>query len=215
MGFDIQMIEQPKPAELKKIGLAEDSHGFYRVKAAMMPVMVLTMEWAGALAEDDTAPDFPAWPPKDAPADRKKVLDAAGSDPKAEAQLTPAEKKQLAAAKKATHDAQTVHSKHAGMVPAFKFATNDGFIVTADEAKVISTKLHAYADKVNAAQLAKLQKAYEEKQKPLAEAAKKRGETVPPGAEQLNLTVDNFKAWVNEWAGYNDVASHHGGYKID
>src|SRR5690242_7811181 len=110
MGFDIHMIDPPKPAELKKIGLSEDSGGFYRFKFARMPVMLVLMEWSGAVAEDDTAPDFPPWPPKDTPPDRKKILNAVGSDPKAEGQLTAAEKKALATAKKATHDAQTVRS---------------------------------------------------------------------------------------------------------
>lgn len=214
MGFAIHMIDPPKPAELKKVGLAEDSGGFYRFKFGRMPVMVALMEWSGALAEDDTAPDFPSWPPKDTPADRKKVLNAAGNDAKAEGQLTPVEKKELAATRKATHDAKVVRSKHSGMVPAFKFATNDGFIVTPEEAKIISAKLRAYADKVNAQSLTKLEKVYQDNQKP------KRPEGSGAGAgsaavEPLGLTVDTLRAWVVEWAGYNDIASHHGGYQVD
>jgi hypothetical protein len=214
MGFDMHMLEPPTAAEVKKANLPDDA-GTFRFNSARMPVMVLTMVLAGALADDDVAPDLPAWPPKDAPKDRKTALEQAGTDPKAETKLTPAEKKALADAKKATHDAQVTRSKHTGMVPAFKFATSDGFIVTGDEAGIIATKLRAYAAKVDAAQLAKLEKTFHDQQKPLVDAAKQRGETIPYADQPLGLTVDRFRTWVAGWVAYNEVASHHGGYRVD
>ena len=88
-------------------------------------------------------------------------------------------------------------------------------IVSADEAAIIAAKLRAYARHVDAAQIAKLEKLYTERQKALLEATKQPGETVILGDEPLGLTVDSYREWIASWAAYNEVASHHAGYRIE
>ena len=43
MGFDMQMIQTPTPAEIKIAALDADSHGYFRFNVHGMTVMVLTM----------------------------------------------------------------------------------------------------------------------------------------------------------------------------
>jgi hypothetical protein len=48
MGFDIQMTEPPTAAEVTRAHLDADDPGYFRFNWSAMPVMVVTMVWAGA-----------------------------------------------------------------------------------------------------------------------------------------------------------------------
>jgi hypothetical protein len=37
---------------------------------------------------------------------------------------------------------------------------------------------------------------------------------VVPDNEELGMTLENVAAWIEEWAGYNQRASRHGGYVV-
>jgi hypothetical protein len=211
MGFDIQMVEAPKPAEAKKAGLPSDDPGYFRFQVQAMPAMVVTMVWAGAMTDDEEAPKFPKWPPDGVAQDRVTLMEKAVNDPKALAKLTPAEHKRVDEIQRFFH----VHSKHAGTVPAFKFRTNDGYVVDPDECATIATRLRAFAPKVTAAQLEKLGAVYAASPNPGLDAAKTRGEQVIVGNESLGLTLEEYRAWILQWATYNEVASHHHGYRIE
>jgi hypothetical protein len=119
-----------------------------------MPVMVTAMVAAGAVSDEEEPPAWPQWPPRSTRSSRKPLLEEALDDPTRDRELSSDERASVAAARKVLHDVRITPSKHPGMVPAFKFATNDGFIVTAREAAIIATKLRAYALHVDAAEVA-------------------------------------------------------------
>jgi hypothetical protein len=213
MGFDIQMVEPPTAAEVKKAQLDHDDPGYFRFNWSAMPVMVVTMAWAGAVVEEK-APAWPAWPPKGTPDNRKELLEESLYD-KLDPKLTVAEKKATIAMRGELDKLRATRSKQRGKVPSFKFAANDGYVVSAAECAIIATKLRAFAKQVTADKLIELEKLYREAQQPLVDAAKQRGETVIIGNQPLGLTLDEYRAWILQWAAYNDVASHHRGYSIN
>lgn len=215
MGMDITMNAPPTPAEVQQAGLDKDQPDYFRFNWGGMHAMVMAMVAAGALAEDDKAPALPPWPPKGMTADTQARFEAAYGDPKAEAKLSPAERTQLRALRATQQRLLATHSKHKGMVPAYKFLSNEGWIVAGDECRTIATRLRAYAKRVTQKDLDALGKAYADAQRPLTEAIKKEGEITVVGNESLGISVDEFRTWAAEWAAYNEVAAKHGGYHID
>lgn len=214
MGFDIQMNEPPTAAEVQRAHLDADQPGYFRFNWSAMPVMVVTMAWAGAVVEEKP-PAWPAWPPEGTPADHRDLLMEAVSDPKREPELTVPERKATIAIRARFERLRATRSARPGKVPAYKFASNDGFIVTAAESAIIAAKLRTYAKQLTPAKLAALDKVYRDAQQPLLDDAKQRGETVLLGNEGLGLTLDDYRGWILQWAAYNEVASHHRGYRIE
>jgi len=214
MGFDIQMVEPPTLAEAKKAQLDHDNPGYFRFNWSAMPVMVVTMAWAGAVVEED-APSWPEWPPKRTPSERKDLLSEALWDATLDPRLTVEEKQATIVTRVAIAKIRATGSKQVGKVPSFKFSTNDGYVVTATECAIIATKLRAYAKKVTRAQLTELDKLYREVKQPMLDATKQRDEIVVLGDQGLGLTLEEYREWILQWATYNDVASHHRGYAVN
>jgi hypothetical protein len=208
------MLEPPTAAEVKKAHLDADDPGYYRFNFAAMPVMVVTMAWAGAVVEE-AGPAWPTWPPKGTSPTREEMLRDALWDKSLDAKLTVNERRATISMRATYAKIQATASKHKGKVPSFKFASNDGYIVTKTECAVIAAKLRTFANNLTAAQLQELEKLYRKSQQPLVDAAKQRGETIVLGDQGLGLTLDEYKAWIVEWATYNEVASRHRGYSVN
>ncbi len=213
MGFDIQMVEPPTKAEVARAKLDADP-GYFRFTSSAMPVMVVTMIWAGAVVSE-AAPPWPAWPPKQTPAARSELLQAAVLDKTLEPKLTVSERRATIVMRGKLAKVRATRSKHAGRVPSFKFETNDGYIVTAAENTIITTKLRSFAKRVTANELAQLDTLYRESQQPLLDAAKQRGETVIAGDRGLGMSLDDYRSWIEAWAAYNEIAASHRGYSVD
>ncbi len=80
-----------------------------------------------------------------------------------------------------------------GRVPDFKFGSNDGWIVTADEARDIADGLfRLLADNWGA---------------------------ILHALSQLSivgeLSEEDARTWTQSWARYNDLAAGHGGYVVE
>ena len=113
------------------------------------------------------------------------------------------------------HVILAAHSKHSGKVPDYKFETNDGFIVDADEAKLLSQSLRVYATHADQASLNAVSAAYVKLRHAEIDDLKVNGLEIHDSPQPLDLTLPDYKAWILKWAAYNEVASHHGGYEID
>ncbi len=216
MGMDITMHEPPTPAEIREAGLDADSPDYYRFNVSGMRVMVLAMVAAGAVSERDKVPEFPAWPPKGTPKDRVDALrDAFWEEASLEVKLTDRERIQLRAVKQQHAKVLATRSARKGMVPAYKFASNEGWIVSPAECAAIALRMRAYAKRVTQKDLDALSAAYAETQAKLLAAMQRPGEHVILGKEGLGMSLDELRAWVDSWAAYNAVAAKHGGYRVE
>jgi hypothetical protein len=214
MGMDITMNEPPTPAEVRAAKLDEDTPDYFRFNWGGMHVMVMTMIVAGAVVEGDKAPTFPSWPPAGTPKARKDLLDEALGDPTLDAKLTAAEVIRVRDTRKTRKRLLSTHSSRPGKVPAFKFLSNEGWIVAGDECAVIATRLRAYASKITQAELDALDRAYQASQRKLLDATEQRGEVTVMGGGGLGMTLAEYKAWMAEWATFNSIAEKHGGYRV-
>lgn len=208
MGFDMHMIQQPTAAEAKQAGLDQGDPGYFRYNMRAMPIMVMTMTWAGVVVDDEAEPVFPPIP-ESLPEARKDAMSKALSDLTLDAKLPAADREIVVKYRAVLHS----HSKHPGKVPAYKFQVNDGFIVAPDECLAIAKALRSYQP--DAAKLGKLKRIWHDASAPLTADAEKRGEKVIIGNEELQLSVGEWKTWIAEFAAYNELAARHGGYTVD
>ncbi len=215
MGMDITMNEPPTPAEARAAKLDADSPEYFRFNWGGMHVMVLTMIAAGAVVESEKPPVFPVWPPAGTPKDRKDLASEALGDPSLEVKLTPPEKIRVRAARKTWKRLLATHSAKPGKVPAFKFLSNEGWIVAGDECAVVAARLRAYAASITQAELDELDRAYRDSQRKLLDATRQEGEVTVLGDSGLGMTLADYKAWMTEWATFNAVAARHGGYRVE
>lgn len=215
MGMDITMNEPPTPAEIRQAKLDPDSPDYFRFNWSGMHVMVMTMVAAGAVVETDVAPTFPAWPPPGTPEKRKEILGEALGDATLDVQLTPPERIVVRDARVTWKKILSTRSKQRGKVPAFKFVSNEGWIVGGDECTVIAKQLAAYAAKITQADLDKLDRAYMATQKKLMDATLKPGEIDVLGNRGLGMTLAEYKQWMVTWAAFNAIAAKHGGYRVE
>jgi hypothetical protein len=178
-----------------------------------MVVMVTIMQSAGALAEEPT-PIWPAWPPKDIPTDRLAAVEQAVSTEKEDPSLSEKERTIVRTVIEASKRIRGTRSHFAGKVPKFKFMSSDGWIVSAEESSIIATALRRFADGITEKDLGALEKQYQQAQQKLLQATMKPGEVLVAGNERLGLSLSELKQWIREWAAYNDVAAHNGGYVV-
>lgn len=181
MGFDLHMLIEPK---------YQDAPGCYRTGGAGIDMLSTLMAEAGVLDSESAPPPFTAtWPPQGMEESRaSEVYDYLE---KGEEPLTPpatAAELELCGQYKATHDiwAQTP-SPQPGRVPGYKFATNDGWLVTPEECGLIAAAV----------------------EKLLADLPEDLAERV--GWEE---STDSMIEWIEDWLDYNRVAATHGGYKV-
>ena len=215
MGMDITMHEPPTAAEVREAGLDADAPDYYRFNVSGMHVMVLAMVAAGVVSDRDPVPEFPVWPPNGAAKDREDALRDAVDDPSLEVRLTSAERIQLRTAKAANAKALASRSKRKGMVPAYKFQSNEGWIVTPPECTAIATRMQAYASRLTQKDLTALSVAYAKAQARLLQQIQRPGETVVYNPTDLGMTVAELREWVESWAAYNRIAAKHGGYRVE
>lgn len=128
--------------------------------------------------------------------------------------LTKAEQEIVTSAIEASKKVRAARSKSANQVPAFKFRSNDRWIVTSEECGIIATRLRRYAEHIKQDDLDGLAKQYQRSQQKLMQGPILQEEIVISGHEPLGLTLPELKKWVLEWAAFNDLASRSGGYLV-
>ncbi len=215
MGMDITMNEPPTPAEIREAKLDTDNPGYFRFNWGGMHVMVTTMVAAGAVVEGDKRPVLPTWPPAGTAKDRKDIVGEALGDPSLDVKLTPPEQIRVRATRKTWKQLLSTHSAKRGKVPAFKYLSNEGWIVGGDECTVVATQLRGYAARITQADLDLLDREYRTAQKKLLDATRRDGEVTVFGDQGLGMTLVEYKAWMFEWATFNAIAAKHGGYRVE
>src|SRR5579884_3027487 len=163
----------------------------YRLTFDGMFEVAAAMAAADLLDEEAPAPKLPRWPPRGLSPGRADELgpylfDAA----RLEARTEPQERPLVAGFLQRFTKATARRSETPGRVPAYKFRSNDGWLVHPDECRRIADGLDA---------------ALAGRQAQVLRRLRARGYSRTP------QTLADLLVW---WAQYNRVAADHGGYRV-
>ena len=134
MGYDMYW-------QVKTEGRDRDDSHYFRANIWGMGTLRKAMHLAGVMneREDEGRDDMPKFP------DWKKEWDALDLEEMPEEELTPEQKEYVETCKAA----RSKRSNEPGKIPYFKFCSNDGWLVTPEESRIIAeglTKLLAEVD---------------------------------------------------------------------
>jgi hypothetical protein len=167
-----------------------DDPSSYQLTFGGMFEVAAAMAVADLLDEEMATPKLPRWPPRGISPQRADELRLHLFTPELDDVIKPRELPLVADFLKRFSRATGRRSNSLGRVPAFKFLSNDGWLVTPDECQLI-------ADGLDTA------------------LAKRRAELVrglrAQGYSRTAKTVADLLIW---WAQYNRVAADHGGYRV-
>jgi len=213
MGMDMHMLGPLPEAPAGYVAQSQHDPGHYRMRSSAMVAMVVAMQDAGALASDPR-PAWPPWPPKGVAPGRLPLIERSVADESFDPGLTDEERRLADDLIAAATKVQTTRSRVAGKVPAFKFGSNDRWIVTPEECAIIATALERYAEHLTEHDLTRLQQRYQDAQRKLVSPSAKRGEIKIEGYASLGMSLAELTRWIREWAAYNHAAAHAGGYRV-
>jgi len=183
MGYDLQMVRTPPAADETELPNSSGIAGYYRFNVRGMSMTVGALEWAEAI-HYRPAP----WPDTELDGmddDRLlEVIDALDGEetdpPPTEAEL------KVVRAHLAAHEAAVSGSSLVdGRVGAFKFQSNDGWLVTPEECVVLARQLREHAELI--------------------------ARDFFPDA---GIEAEDGRRWILGFARYNEIAAEHGGYRV-
>lgn len=187
MGFDLSMVRKPPSVDERELPNSNGIPGNYRFTTWGMQMTLGALEWADAIYYGRA----PALPALDVGGlDEEGVVAAlaalvapgegsAGPAPSAEA--LDLARRHL----RACEDVLTRSSLCDGRVGAYKFRSNDGWLVTPEECEVLDARLRASATMIARDMFT-----------------------------DAGLTADEGLRWVLGFARYNAVAAAYGGYRV-
>jgi len=194
MGFDIFMNEEPREIGTDYEPQFEEDPRYWRFVSVGMRGMLELMHKAGVIDTNLSSPEFP-WPPEGFAEERvAEIEEWVFQDSEPEAEPTDDEKKVLRPLRKQVAQIRGTRSRNPELVPAFKFQTNDGWIIDEEECLLIADALR---DAV-------------------ARSRKFMGlfSSFLPSKEETGISKKEAAEWILNWAAYNELASRHGGYKV-
>jgi hypothetical protein len=141
MSFDFRMRSQPSPSVAYQPMLA-DVPALYQVNNRGMDMIYRALSVAKILDEECKRPDFDAtFPDWFSPSRVDDIMDALESDEEPDPPMTAEEKEAVKQAEVSQEALLETRSPKQGMVPAFKFGSNDGWVVTDEECAIVCTAL--------------------------------------------------------------------------
>lgn len=191
MGFDFRVADPPARWPASYRPQYADAPEYFRVTHKAMHALRAALTCAGVLDADAHLPSFPPWPPPQMEKQRAMGVEMERDyGTSIEPPSTAGEVALLEEWRKKRGSALERTSNDPAKVPAFKFGSNDGWRVHAEEANAIAASLRAaVAGRPDA----------------LVAAMHESGST---------LSREEALAWVASFADYNALASSHGGYIV-
>jgi len=189
MGFDFWMMREPPPAPGYKPQEADEPR-YFRVDIGGYPLLEASMRRAGLLDDSTPVPDEDdVWHFPEIDASRLAAIELhVNEGVPLKPPLSAEERAMLEEARRRAQALSATRSRRPGMVPTFKFATNDAWHVVPEECEIVADAVERLlADEAALATLASTHGI--------------------PRAE-----VEDFLAG---WAGYNRAAVPAGGYRVD
>lgn len=184
MGYDLHMAETPDSVDEKELPNSSGVPGYYRFNVWGMGMTVGALEWAGAIYHGEPPP-LPELEGIDEDRVHVAVEVVRGGKPPKKKPPTEAELAAARAYLDAHEKAVSKSSLKRGRVGAYKFQSNDGWLVTPKECLVIASKLRASVDVI---------------------ARDFFGDA--------GIAEKDGRRWVLGFARYNEIAAEHGGYRV-
>jgi len=195
MGYDIFMLNKPIELELGYSPQFNDQPEYFRIDSSGMSGMVHLMFKAGILEVETKEPSIPEFPLQYFSKERAEELEEwFFTDVEPENKPTTAEKELLKPLKTKLESIRKTKPVDSNKVPAFKFYSNIGWIISPEECKIISDGLiKAVADS-----------------KPFLGIFA----GFLPSKKQSGMSKTKAKEWILNWAAYNATAMKYNGYKV-
>jgi hypothetical protein len=213
-GMDITTLQKPKGVPPGYAHQHSDP-SYYRFNVQGMAAMRNLMDVAGALSTE-APPQFPKAPKAADPTQQAlydEVLQGGTGSASARKKLSASQLKTLDEYIAAVRQAQGARSAAADKVPSFKFESNEGWLVTPDECKLIAKALRAYAVKLSGSEAKTANAAAKKADEKLA--AQVVDKQMVRLTEEVGMSAEEMKSWMLDWAEYNQLASTAGGYEVD
>jgi hypothetical protein len=196
MGYDIFMLQKP-PANIP--GYKPQDEGdpeYWRFNAGGMAGMLRIMIKARIADRNFAAPPLSDWPPKGVLSEERaeELADWAWWGEMPGKPPTESEMQRLQPWRDALERWRRTPSTEPGRVPAFKFCTNDGWIVTPEECTIIANGLEAGVTR--------------------SRRVLGRFRGIVPSPRRSGIPRDEAAQWILQWAGYNRAAAQLGGYSV-
>ena len=196
MGYDIFMLQKPERATAGYEPQDEEQPEYWRFNASGMAGMLEVMLKAGVVDRNFAAPPMSDWPPPGMLSDvrAEELAEWAWWGETPEKPPSDSEMQRLQPWLDELERWRRTPSAQPERVPAFKFCTNDGWIVTPDECTRIASGLEAG----------------------VARSSGLLGRIfgVLPSRRRSGMSHEEAAQWVLQWAGYNRAAAQFGGYSV-
>lgn len=192
MGYDLQMVRAPASVDEDELPNSSGVPGYYRFNNWGMRMTVGALEWADAI-HGGAAPPFPEFPPAGLDVDRAyaaldrlsvapddETFDEDGGDPPTDAEIE-AVRIYKAARDRVAATPSIVDDRIGG----YKFASNDGWLITPDECRIVARRLRERVDMI--------------------------ARDFFPDA---GVSEADGRRWLLGFARYNELAAEHGGYRV-
>lgn len=139
MSFSFHMLNQPAPDPTYK-PLVPDAPDYYQVNHHGMKILWNILSAGSLLDEECEMPDFDSTIPEWMDQDRlEEIMDAIEFGDEPDPPMTDEEREAIEAAKQAQDSLVRIQSPHPGKIPAFKFGSNDGWMVSPEECHAINS----------------------------------------------------------------------------
>ncbi|WAS99198.1 hypothetical protein [Nannocystis punicea] len=186
MGYDLQMVRTPPAADENELPNSSGIAGYYRFNMWGMRMTVGALEWADAI-HYGPAPEIPELELDGLDEDRVfAALEAVRGEAPEDAPAPSAAELAAARAYLQAHEAAvSASSLQNGRAGAFKFQSNDGWLVTPEECAALAGKLRQHADLI--------------------------ARDYFPDAD---VSREDGHKWILGFARYNEIAAEHGGYRV-
>jgi len=189
MGYDFCVIREQvdMPAGYKP--MFPDEPRSYQLNVFGMAAILQVMTLAGIIDSEASHAEWPRWPPEGM---SEKRANALADHVFRQARLFPPatrREREIVTLLGAESDAiRTSRTPRSGLVPAFKFRSNAGWLVHPDECLLIANRLR--------------------------EALESSPLSILPDPERSGISYDEAKARVLDWVAYNEFAAINGGYQV-
>jgi hypothetical protein len=189
MGYDMRMMNSPSVPLKGYRPQDEDDPGYFQFRNIGMAAMLDIMEAAGVVDGTAKHDELPDWPPNGLSNDRADELGPfVFDDIEVPSPPTATEMLIIEDWRSAADIVLGTKSARPGKVPAYKFMSNDGWIVWPEECLSISNAL--------------------------CKALATKPERILPDQKISGIKPNEAAEWILSWASYNEVAAKHGGYRV-
>jgi hypothetical protein len=218
MAFHLRMLAAPDTVSARwaaRVEREKASAAELNLTNRVLLLLVEIMDAAGALSHE-TPPDPPQWT-EGIDEERALELEAVIDEPALEADLSAAERRAVRSMRSAVELVRRTPSLEPRRVPAFKFASCDGWIVNDTECRILAEALSSYAAAFDASSLAELESRRRAAHRAALAEMRRLGFPTHAVEAPLKPLEGPLREWTElilDFAEFHAVAAGCGGYRV-